>query len=61
MINLLTIQPVHFILKLDFVAVINNQKKYKERWWTSLTDAGHPGGWTWGNNAAATLATGNSV
>lgn len=47
--------------RLDFVTVINKQKIYKERWWTSLTDTGHPGGWTWGNNAASTLATGNSV
>nr|XP_022339806.1 C-type mannose receptor 2-like [Crassostrea virginica] len=45
----------------DFVTVLNNQKIYKERWWTSLTDSGHDGAWTWGNTAASSLATGNTV
>ncbi|XP_062619543.1 macrophage mannose receptor 1-like, partial [Saccostrea cucullata] len=47
--------------RLDFIKVLNNQTMVRERWWTSLTDTNHAGAWTWGNNAASTLATGNAV
>ncbi|XP_048745666.2 lymphocyte antigen 75-like [Ostrea edulis] len=47
--------------RLDFVTVTKNSSTLRERWWTSLTDNKHTGAWTWGNNAASSLATGNSI